>query len=192
MSQVFELETSIKTDDEHLDADGDIDAVKFLSAAPPEVAETIDYLVDIYDRTAGGIFSSIFSHQGPSLAWAYIFLDREYAVADAVRDTLGDKSGVRFAHYSVLSHPDFPNEKHSIGYIWIKDKATLAEIADTSVVWAECWRVLAKASASKCQIAILDPLPKDWSYRNENSNVFDVWHEVKVHAASGNKSNERH
>jgi hypothetical protein len=177
-----------RVNDELLDVDGDIDAHKFLTAAPPEAAETIDYLVDVYDRTSWGIFSSIFRHRGPSLAWAYIFLDREYAVAD----TLGYDIGIEFANYSVLSHPNFPSEKHSVGYLWIKDKATLAGITATSLLWAECWRVSADASAAKHHIAILDPLPKDWSYRNENGSVFNVWYEMKVHAAPGKKSIERH
>jgi hypothetical protein len=193
MSKVYEINISTKIDDELLNIDGDIDDVKFLRAMPPEAVETIDWLVDVYDRTASGIFSRIiFRRQGPSLAWAYIFLDRDYAVADVMRDTLGDENDVKFANYSVLSHPDYPSEQYSIGHIWIKDKAALARLADKSVLWAECWRVLADVSATKRWIAILDPLPKDWSYDNENSNVLNMWHEVKAHSSSEKKSNEKH
>jgi hypothetical protein len=161
-------------------------------AIPEQAVEAIDDLVDIYDRTAWGIFDPIFRYQKPSLAWAYILLDRDYGVAQVVRDELSDDSGIEFEHYSVMCSPQFPNSKHSIGYAWIKDKAALAKVADTSVLWAECWRVLADASASKRWLTILDPLPKDWSYQNENSEVFNMWHEVKVHAARASKSDKRH
>ena len=192
MSKLYDLNIVDEDTDGLLDIDGELDAIKFVRAIPEEVVEAIDDIVDIYDRNAWGIFDGIFCHQKPSLAWAYILLDREYAVANVVRKTLNDDSGIKFAHYSVLYSPQFPNEQNSIGYLWIKDKASLADVADTSVLWAECWRVLADASATKRWIAFLDPLPKDWSYRNENSNVFDMWHEVKAHAASGMKSHDKH
>lgn len=192
MSKLYELEVSDKNTDELLDIDGEIDAGNFVGAVPVETVEAIEDIVDIYDRTAFGIFNNIFRHQKPSLAWAYIFLDREYAVANVVRETLSDDGGIKFACYSVLYNPQHPNEQHSVGYICIKDKASLAGLADTSVLWAECWRVLADASADKHYISILDPLPKNWSYNNENCNVFNMWHEVKVHSFSGKKSHDQH
>jgi hypothetical protein len=191
MSQLYELDTSTNTK-ELLNADGDIDEFKFLGAVSPEAAKSIDYMVDIYDRSASGIFGSIFQHQGPYLAWAYILLDREYAVAEAVRNTLADDSGIEFSNYSVICNPHYPNEKHSVGYLWIKEKSALVGLADTSVLWAECWRVLADVSADKHSITILDPLPKDWSYHNENSAVLNMWHESKAHNSRGGSSDETH
>jgi hypothetical protein len=191
MSQLYELDSSASIN-ELLDADGDIDEFKFLGVVSSEAAKSIDDMVDIYDRSASGIFGSIFRHRGPYLAWAYILLDREYAVADAVRNTLSDDSGIKFANYSVISNPLYPNEKHSVGYLWIREKTALAGLADTSVLWAECWRVLADVSADKHCIAILDPLPKDWSYHNENSAVLNMWHETIVHNSRGGTSDETH
>lgn len=181
MPKLYELEISDNDINNLLDVDGDVSTRKFLSLAPDGAVQSIDYILDVYDRSSFSRFDDIFTDQGASLAWAYIFLDREYAVADVVRDTLGENSGVRFENYSCLSNPQFPNERQSIGYIWIKDKTDLARLADKSVLWAECWRVLADASANKTYISILDPLPKDWSYQNENSNVLNMWHEVKAH-----------
>ena len=192
MPKVYEVDTSNKNINDLLDVDGDVSTRKFLSLAPDGTAQSIDYLLDVYDRSAFSRFDDIFTDQGASLAWAYIFLDREYAVADVVRDTLGDNSGIKFANYSVMSRPNFPSEQHSIGYIWINNKADLARLADKSVLWAKCWRVLADADADKTYISILDPLPKDWSYHNENSNVLNMWHEVKAHSCSGRKSHDQH
>ena len=191
ISQLYELDTSTNTK-ELINADGDIDEFKFLGTVSSEAAKSIEDMVDIYDRSASGIFGSIFRHQGPYLAWAYILLDREYAVADAVRNTLADGSGIKFANYSVMSNPLYPNEKHSVGYLWIKEKSALAGLANASVLWAECWRVLANVGADKHCIAILDPLPKDWSYHNENSAVLNVWHESKVYNSRGGASDETH
>ena len=187
MSEIYELQIVNKNINDLLDIDGDVSTSEFLSLVPKEVVNSIDYLLDVYDISAFGRFSDIFSGQGASLAWAYVFLDREYAVADAVRDTLGDNSGIEFQHYSCMHNPRFPNDRHSIGYLWINDKADLARLADTSVLWAECWRVLADADADKHYISILDPLPKDWSYHNENSNVLNMWHEIKADTAPGKK-----
>ena len=192
MPKVYNLEISDKYINDLLDADGDISTHKFLDLFPKETVTNIDYLLDVYDRTALMRFYDIFKGQGASLAWAYIFLDREYAVADVVRDTLGDNSGINFANYSVISDPNFPSEQHSIGQIWIKEKVDLARLADKSVLWAECWRVLADADADKIYISILDSLPKDWSYHNENSNVLNMWHEVKAYSSSGRKSHGKH
>jgi hypothetical protein len=192
MSQLYELDTSGTTINELLDIDGDIDFRKLLDCGPDGIEKAIDYMLDIYDRSTWGIFDNIFRHQGPSLAWAYVLLDREYAVADVVRDTLPDDSGIDFAHYSVMFNPRYPNERHSVGYLWIREKTELAVLADQSVLWAECWRVLSGVDADKHCVAILDPLPKDWSYHNENSEVFNMWHELKVHNARGGNSNETH
>jgi hypothetical protein len=192
MPKVYELKISNKNINELLDVDGDVSAHKFLDLAPDGAVKSIDYLLDVYDRSAFARFYDIFKGQGAALAWAYIFLDREYAVADVVRGTLGDNSGVRFENYSCLSNPQFPNERHSIGYIWIEDKTDLARLADTSVLWAECWRVLGDADADKTYISILDPLPKDWSYQTESSNVLNMWHEIKAHSSSGRKSHDQH
>jgi hypothetical protein len=192
MSKLYELEISDENINELLDIDGDIDALKFLRAGPNEMVEAIEDIIDIYDRSAWGILSDIFRHQKSSLAWAYIFLDREYAVAEVVREKLDANSGITFSNYSVLYDPKFPNDLHSIGYIRIKDKASLAKLADTSVLWAECWRVLADVSADAHSVSILDPLPKSWSYHHENSKVLNVWHEAKVHAAPKGKSHGGH
>ncbi len=134
MPKVYEVDTSNKNINDLLDVDGDVSTRKFLSLAPDGTAQSIDYLLDVYDRSAFSRFDDIFTDQGASLAWAYIFLDREYAVADVVRDTLGDNSGIKFANYSVMSRPNFPSEQHSIGYIWINNKADLARLADKSVL----------------------------------------------------------
>ncbi len=192
MPKLYELEISDQNIDDLLDVDGDVSTRKFLSLAPNGAVQSIDYILDVYDRSAFSRFDDIFTDQGASLAWAYIFLDREYAVADVVRDTLGDNSGIKFANYSVMSRPNFPSEQHSIGYIWINNKVDLARLADKSVLWAECWRVLADADTDKHYVSILDPLPKDWSYHNENSNVLNMWHEVKAHSSSGRKSHDQH
>ena len=192
MPKVYELEISDQDINDLLDARGDVSTHKFLGLAPEEVVKSIDYLLDVYDRSAFARFDDIFADQGASLAWAHIFLDREYAVADVVRDTLGDDSGIEFDHYSCMYNPRFPNDRHSIGYLWIRDKADLARLADKSVLWAECWSVLADASADKHYISILDRLPKDWSYQNENSNVLNMWSEVKAHSSSGRKSHDQH
>jgi hypothetical protein len=192
MPKVYEVDISNKNINDLLDVDGDVSANKFLDLAPDGAVKSIDYLLDVYDRSAFVRFYDIFRGQGAALAWAYIFLDREYAVSDVVRDTLGDNGGIRFENYSCLSNPQFPNERHSIGYIWIKDKTDLARLSDKSVLWAECWRVLADADADKHYISIFDPLPKDWSYQNENSNVLNMWHEVKAHSFSGRKSHDQH
>jgi hypothetical protein len=149
VSKVYELELSEMYINDLLDVDGDISTSKLLGLAPKEAVTSIDYLLDVYDLSAYGRFYDIFKGHGASLAWAYIFLDREYAVADVVCNTLGDNSGIKFANYSVMFDPNFPSERHSIGYIWIKDKADLARLADKSVLWAECWRVLADADADK-------------------------------------------
>jgi hypothetical protein len=191
MSQLHELKTPANIN-KLLDADGDIHYRKYLDCGPDGIRETIDYMLDIYDRSSWGVFDTIFQRRGPSLPWACIFLDRDYAVADVVSDTLSDDSGIEFDYYSVMFNPKHSNEKYSMGYIWIKDKAALEKIARTSVVWSECWRVLANAGAKKHWIALLDPLPKDWSYQNENSEVFNMWHELKAHNAHGNKSDEQH
>ena len=192
ISKLYELDISDGDIAELLDVDGEINAVNFLRTIPVDAVKSIDDLVDVYDRTAWGVFKNIFRYKKPTLPWAYIFLDREYAVAKVARETLINGSGIKFAHYSVLSHPRYPSETHSVGIIWIKDKASLAKIADTSVLWDECWRVLKTAHADKRYISILDPLPMPWTYRNENGEVFNVWHEMKAHAAGGRKSDEHH
>jgi hypothetical protein len=134
MPILYELEISDRDIDQLLDIDGKLDAGKFVGIVPEEVVDAIDDIVDIYDRTSWGIFGHIFHHQRPSLAWAYILLDREYAVADVVRETLCDDSGIKFGHYSVLCNPRFLNDQHSIGYIWIEDKSSLAKVANTSAL----------------------------------------------------------
>lgn len=192
MPKIYELDISDKDINHLLDADGDISTHKFLELFPKETVTNIDYLLDVYDRTTLMRFYDIFKGQGASMAWAYIFLDREYAVANVVRDTLGDNSGIKISNYSVIYNPNYPSERHSIGHIWIKDKADLARLADKSVLWTECWRVLADADGDKHYISILDPLPKDWSYQNENSNVLNMWHEVKAYSYSGRKSHDQH
>ncbi len=192
MSKIYKVGIQDENYNALLNNDGEISASNYLNAAPKEAREAIDWLVDIYDRTAWGLLNIIFQQPEPLVPWACIFLDREYAVAAVARDTLIDGCGIQFANYSVIFNPKHPNEQLSIGYIWVKRKADLAQLIDKSVLWAECWRVLADADADKHYISILDPLPKDWSYQNENSNVLNIWHEVKAHSSAGKVSNEKH
>jgi len=194
MSKLYEVAITDE-DKEAIVTRGEIDALRFIEFIPAQADSDIYDLVDIYDHTTWGIFLRIFRGKPPTLAWAYIFLDREYAIADIVRDTIPADSGIALAHYSSLYNPSYPNDQHSVGCITIDHKAGLERIASTLPLWCAVRRVMADADITKHWIAILDPLPKDWSDGAEDHRVFNVLHEYEKRTALSqerNATNENH
>ena len=68
--------------------------------------------------------------------------------------------------------------------ITIGGKAGLEKVASTLPLWCAVRSVMADAVAIKHWIAILDPLPKDWSDGAEDHRVFNVLHEFEKRRAS--------
>jgi hypothetical protein len=68
MSQLYNLDTSSKPINELLDADGDIDFRKLLDRGPDGIEKTVDYMLDIYDRSTWGKFDTIFRHHPIEMA----------------------------------------------------------------------------------------------------------------------------
>ena len=77
MPKLYELEIPDNVINDLPDIDGEIDALRFLDACPNKMTKAIEDVVNIYDRTAWGIFHDFFYWKKQPLAWAHVFLDRE-------------------------------------------------------------------------------------------------------------------
>jgi hypothetical protein len=129
---------------------------------PDEAKELLDPILDPFGQDPSWYFEKV-NFGRPPAPWAFVCLDREYAIAGHVATSRDTDLGIRFATYN----PDVPYPMPDdfvpcVGVLVFASKAGLERSVGKSFIFAAAWDALSRCSSDKNWLVILDPLPEEW------------------------------
>ena len=140
---------------------------KMLGFGVPQAAERVlDPILEPYDQNSYWYFYRVYGWETLS-PWAFVCLDREYALAGHVADARPADAGLFFAPYrytrfGAVPEPTVADYVPQVGVIIVSRKEGLRVAASRSPIFDAAWRALRCCDARRHWLVVLDPLPEEW------------------------------